>query len=522
MKRYDIEHTFFIEKLKEIEVCEGSFYFIEGSSLLKPTDFIRIKNEIHNLENCDTCKKSFQIRLNSLGKRFDKFPFCCDYHKNLVAQPWFRKEDYNEVPRLTSEKIYCTWDFILKYIDEENWEEEILDYIQYVVHTFGSFPKGMGSALFLDSYTSDLKDMINNVKDRKYDSKKLAIIKHLDSYFISKEKNKKKSKNDTDLNVLLGIYNQWYKTFPFELSIFSNLKKNFSASLPVFEKVHHNKYLNVSIATPITKNRLINLLESITEKIITEFNSLKLYEQGKLSDLDNYRLEIIIQKRKLKLKAGYQNNSKNLETRYRKILKEWLSDELEFIKEITPALKSIEVKNDNLFLDVVTACGKMQENKIFIESDENGRTRQILDLLSSKYTTKDQTQIGVSSTGKNSGSLDGMVIDQNRIEYFIEALNLSSLNKEYIKNHVNKLEKNYDSKGVINKYLIVYCNLNKSNSFKSFADKYFNYLNNDLEFSFQKINIENLESNYANQRIIKSTHLRESTEVSIYHILLKM
>jgi len=35
---------------------------------------IRIENESHYLENCNTCKK-IQIRINSMGKRFDKFPF---------------------------------------------------------------------------------------------------------------------------------------------------------------------------------------------------------------------------------------------------------------------------------------------------------------------------------------------------------------------------------------------------------------------------------------------------------------
>lgn len=519
MKRYDIEHNFFIDKLKEIEVCEGSFYFLEGSSLVKPTDFIKVENENHNLLNCEGCSKNYNLILESLEERFSKFPHCCEHHIKLLNQGWFFKSDYADVPKQTTEKIFYSWHFILKYIEDENWEEEILDYLQYVVHTFGSFPKGMGSPLFLDSYITDLKNLINNIKDKKHDTKKIVILNYLDSYFKPNEKKNKKGKNDTDLNVLLGIYNQWYKTFPFELSIFSNLKKNFSTSLPIFKKVHHNKYLNVSIATPVTKNRLINLLESITEKIITEFNSLKLYEQGKLSDFDNYRLEIIIQKRKLKLKAGYQNNSKNSETRYRKILKEWLSDELDFIKEITPALKAIERKRENLFLDIVHACGKMQENKIFVESDENGRTKQILDLLSSKYNTKDQSQIGVSATGKNPGSLDGMVIDKDNIEYFIEALNLSSLDKKNITQHVNKLERNYDRKGVINKYLIAYCNLK---SFDEFAAKFFNYLDTDLEFCYPKINLENLESNYANQRIIKTTHIRESMQVVIYHILLKM
>jgi hypothetical protein len=62
-----------------------------------------------------------------------------------------------------------------------------------------------------------------------------------------------------------------------------------------------------------------------------EINSLKLYEEGKLNEIDNYKLEIILKKR-LKLDEGYKNDSKSNDFRYRKILKSWLADEIEFVK----------------------------------------------------------------------------------------------------------------------------------------------------------------------------------------------
>ncbi|KAA5540141.1 hypothetical protein [Adhaeribacter rhizoryzae] len=163
----------------------------------------------------------------------------------------------------------------------------------------------------------------------------------------------------------------------------------------------------------------------------------------------------------------------------------------------------------------------MQENKIFWTTDENSRTKQILDLLELNYNTKDQSQYGISNMGKKPGSVDGVVVDKNRVEYFIEALNLQNLNKEYIQMHINKLESKYDSKGLKNKFLIVYCNIADS-SFEAFFEKFYNYVNSEVQFDYSKLSIEKINSDYTNQRIIKTVHLRESIEVNLYHILLKI
>ena len=48
---------------------------------------------------------------------------------------------------------------------------------------------------------------------------------------------------------------------------------------------------------------------------------------------------------------------------------------------------------------------------------------------------KDQSKYGKSSVGKNPGSVDG-VIKNNEIEIFIEAFNLKSLNRKIITNHI--------------------------------------------------------------------------------------
>lgn len=510
------ENIFFVKKVNKLQLCNNEILKISGSSYRKPTDFIKIINENHNLETCESCNKSYKEILNFYEEKYLLFPNCCKFHSKLAAQKWFNKNEFKNLPEITTKKLFYSWHFILKYIDEKNWQEEILDYLNYIVYTFGVFPEGMGQPFGIDLYFEHLKILINkNLIKEKYKLKRKILVDFLDSFYL-----KNKSNEQTDVNILIETYNKWYNNFPFEFSIFRNLKNHFSRNIPIFEKITYNKYLKIDIATPKTKISLINYLNDITEKILNEINSLKLYEQGKIDDLENLRLEYILFERKIQLQSGFTSEAKNLETKYRNTLKSWLKQEIEFIKNLKETLKNLDDKKDNIFKDLLFACDKMQENKIFWNSDENTRTNQILDILELKYTTKNQSQSGISETGIQVGSIDGKIINK-KIEYIIEAFNISNISKTLISRHINKLEKNYDSKGLPIKFILVYCNI-EDNNFESFYQKYFKYINEELNFNFKKIKTEIIITEYSNKRILKTIHLRESIQVSIYHILLKM
>lgn len=507
------DHLFFIQEINEINLCDNKIYQIIGSDYSKPTDFVRQKYEKHNLETCENCRNNYIKTISEIEDRFKKFPNCCKQHKNLLNEKWFNLNDFADYPRLFTDKLYFTWHHILNFIDTDNWEEEIIDFIEYIFKTFGNFPINYGEPLYFKTFTEQLELLIKNLNEFK-DRRKVILN------FIEEYRNPR-SKGKSDFNILIGIYNDWFKTFPFELSFFLHLKPHFAKNIPIFETIHTNKYLNLTKASPRSKASLIDSLVNITDRILSEINTATLYESGNIDDIEKIKLELIVQKRKQKLKAGYNNNSKNPDARYRKILKDWFKDEVNFIKEIEPTIKGIAEKKNNLYTDILNACYKMQENKIFWTADENTRTRQILDLLSSNYFTKDQSTYGKSEKGKKQGSVDGVIIDNTQTENFIEAFNLTSLTKEIIKRHINKVERNYDAKGLINKYLLVYCNI-QDNKFDDLYSGYLEYLDSELEFKFQKIETAIKETKYVNIKVIKSLHLREMTEVTLYHILIKM
>jgi hypothetical protein len=504
--------TFFVQNVDEIDICGKKIYQFSASEFSLPTDFVRLKYD-HNMENCENCKEIYENTLTRLTQKFEKFPGCCAAHSRLINEDWFNRKDFELIPKLNAEKLIYTWHHILQFVDKDNWRIEIFDFLEYIFNTFGSFPVDYGESLYFGDFVHHLEHLINKgITDQ---SKKLEILK-----FISDYRNPT-PKSNSDFNILLSTYNQWYKTFPFELSFFSGLKLYFEKNIPIVQDLHTNKYLGLTKARLKTQNDLINFLIATTEKIVLEINTQKLHELGLLTDFDKTEMELVIQERKQKLKEGYQNSSKKPDTQYRRILKEWFKDEIKFIKKIRPVAERIAKREIALHEAILMACCKMQENKVFWTVDENTRTRQILDLLSVNFSTKDQSLYGKSGTGKKQGSVDGVIADSNKTEHFVEAFNLDGINREIIKKHIHKLESNYDSKGLRNKYVFIYCNV-QDGKFDQLHVDYKKFITEELEFQFQLAEVIDMETRYTNMRVLKTCHKRENKEVFIHHILIKM
>lgn len=180
---------------------------------------------------------------------------------------------------------------------------------------------------------------------------------------------------------------------------------------------------------------------------------------------------------------------------------------------------NIESSEYNIVNDLMKAAHTLQQNKIFWTADEDTRTRQLLDLLPEKYETKDQSKYGKSGKGIKAGSVDG-VIKINGIEIFVEAFNLNNLTKSIVKSHLNKLEKNYDSKGLKEKFIVVYYNL-RTNTFKEASDKYKDYIENEHKFIYSRVKkIEEITTKYTDSRVFRTYHKREGKEVVLYHLVL--
>ena len=262
---------------------------------------------------------------------FLKFPNCCDQHKAMVSKWWYNKANYSGIAEKIVKQLSYTEHHISERINIDDWYKDITDYIEYNVSSFGH------PAIGLHLYLGNVQNYIKNTKSEIPKNKKQRLIKFIETYY-----NSPKEQTKTDLNILYSTYQKWLKVFPFEISFFSTLKPHFEKQLPILNgKPETNKYTGIAKAKMHIKGSLIDVLLNLTNNLLTQINTTTLYEKGLLTEPQKIKLELVLNERKMKLKQGYVNSSKDEEQRYRKILKEWFADEKRFIDEVTPIVKAL-------------------------------------------------------------------------------------------------------------------------------------------------------------------------------------
>ena len=335
--------TFFVKDLKPIEFCGKPVMWqmeINGA-FEKPLETQPTEGE-HDFTTCEDCQKTLKELIKRLTKKFEgshkdgakPFPFCCTHHSELTKLKEFNRADFISVPEMVARKIIYTNSHIINNHQSETYYKDITDYIDYTVESFGQMP-GNAEPLYLRDYffyiTNSLERNPEVEKGRKN-----RLLEFLKAYRTPTETPK------TDFNILLGTYQKWLKVFPFEISFFSTLKPHFEKQLPILNgKPEINKYTGNAKVKMHTKGSLIDVLLNLTNNLLTQINTTTLYEKGLLTEPQKIKLELVLNERKMKLKQGYVNSSKDEEQRYRKILKEWFADEKRFIDEVTPIVKAL-------------------------------------------------------------------------------------------------------------------------------------------------------------------------------------
>ena len=335
--------TFFVNEIKPVEFCGKSVIWqVELNGAFELPFEIEPTTGEHNYTTCEGCQKNLAALTKRLTVKFEGnqqkkgFPYCCSYHSKLRNVKEFDRALFVNVPVLVAKKIIYTNQHITNNHSSENWYKLITDYIDWTVESFGQMPKDCGEPLYLTDFFFFVTDSLKRNEEMKAETK-ARLLEFLNKYQTPNESTK------TDLNVLLSTYQSWFKIFPFELnSYFGNLKQHFEKQLPILNgKAEINIYSGIAKFKMHTKSSLIEALINLTNNLLTQINGVTLYEKGLLTDANKIKLELVINRRKLKLKQGYKNSSPNEEQRYRKILKEWFKDEKIFIDEITPLLKAL-------------------------------------------------------------------------------------------------------------------------------------------------------------------------------------
>ncbi|WPU99044.1 hypothetical protein SNE26_23820 [Mucilaginibacter sp. cycad4] len=170
---------------------------------------------------------------------------------------------------------------------------------------------------------------------------------------------------------------------------------------------------------------------------------------------------------------------------------------------------------------LIRSCLQLQSMRIYYGNySEDDRNTMIASLLeSSGFLIKDQTRRSRSQTGKSAGEVDILVEDYNHNPIsIIEAMNLTSVQKDYIKQHIDKIF-TYDANGLVNNYILVYANVV---NFGTFYTNYRNYVRSNA-FQFPLISLtEANELPYSEIRKFTIIHRRNNLDVNMNHILINL
>jgi|GEM_PF-707817 len=189
----------------------------------------------------------------------------------------------------------------------------------------------------------------------------------------------------------------------------------------------------------------------------------------------------------------------------------------------------IITRYEELIDRIVKACIKVQRSDGFKDKSEDERTDMIRDLLQiiedvsrkKEYKISGQERQGTTKTGKASGEVDLLLCNMDGITVsVIEALNLYSLDKNYLSEHIDKVYK-YDALGIDINFLISYV---KVANFSSFWSKYVDFVSS-YSYPYPMVALDERiirAHDYADLKYLSSRHNRNGKETVLFQVCMKI
>ena len=90
-------------------------------------------------ENYPECCEWHSSNKKAFETWFEKFPECCDYHRAMLKSSLgFDKNWYSEVVDKLLRQVAYTEHILHDRINNEDWYEDITDYLEYNLYSFGN------------------------------------------------------------------------------------------------------------------------------------------------------------------------------------------------------------------------------------------------------------------------------------------------------------------------------------------------------------------------------------------------
>lgn len=170
-----------------------------------------------------------------------------------------------------------------------------------------------------------------------------------------------------------------------------------------------------------------------------------------------------------------------------------------------------------LLQDLLFCSERLQANHTYKESLEDEMNDFIRDLLTCfGYNLRDQTRQGTSNGGKQAGEVDILVRKENIPYSIIEAMRLSSIDKAYISEHIDKIYK-YDTLGNRCNFIISYV---KISNFLKFWQNYLLFIESyNYPFEQDEFTIP-LDHQYPELKWAVTNLKRNDIVTKLYHIVI--
>lgn len=233
------------------------FEIPSGSFMISPFE-VDIPERYLKKKDFPNCCKAHSRTFANINEWFDRFPNCCVSHQELAQKWWFKKSTYNGIATKVMNCVSYSLHHIAEHIEDVDWFKDITDYIEYILHSFGT--PAIGSDKYLACLDAELV-ALQSVEQAIINEKVDQIIEYIRSQTILKKSVK------TDINSVYHTYQKWLKAFPFELFPFTRIKGHFFNQLPLIKgKIEFNPYLGLAKGKPHTPSMLINFLCNLTKK----------------------------------------------------------------------------------------------------------------------------------------------------------------------------------------------------------------------------------------------------------------
>ena len=386
----------------------GPLFIIEGGLIFKhPFKTAPLKgfNEGGQFKNSEVFLQSITDMASTW---FEKFPKCCDSHKEIGELPDFKRKDYEYIPQQILNNVKYFAFALESFIDKDNGMNEIKDYLDYLIESFGR--PNIGGHIF----DTIIKYFIENtsIDNKEFsDDERLDLLAHLEPIKppIDLE--------ERELTLLYSTFQKWLEHMP-NISEFKKLKNRLTGKVPMdifMLESKHNKYLGMSSSRSRSRNELLEFLTNMTNHIL----SLSRTEITKENYTSDKLLLTAEQKLKISQSKLLQNHSE-LEISYLDLVEKWLSNEIEFYKVLSQIIQEkessklinnvLEVKSnvndvlskiDELQIEITSLCNSnkiLNWLKIYLPSDSfrelmkeiesldenNEKGKEVLDSLISK------------------------------------------------------------------------------------------------------------------------------------------